>query len=87
VTDAFGNVTTIERDVNGRATAIEAPFGQRTLLGNLTPSGYFTSIENPTGEQVSFTYQDGTVATLSVTPDPRFGMDRPLAQSLARFRS
>src|SRR5207244_3291991 len=32
VTDGDGNVTTIERDARGNATAIVAPFGQRMAL-------------------------------------------------------
>lgn len=46
VTDAQGNVTTIERDASGAPTAIVAPAGQRTAL-SLDTHGYLTSVETP----------------------------------------
>lgn len=51
VQDAFGNVTTIERDVDGNPTAIVAPFGQRTTLG-LDANGFLASITNPASEKI-----------------------------------
>ncbi len=69
VTDAFDNVTTIERDASGDPAAIVAPFGQRTTLG-LDANGYLASVANPAGETHSFTYHDdgGLLATHT---DPR----------------
>jgi RHS repeat-associated protein len=46
VEDAFGNVTTIERQGDGTPLAIVAPFGQRTSLG-VDGSGYLAEISRP----------------------------------------
>ncbi len=55
ITDADNNVTTIERDGNGNATAIVSPFGQRTAL-TLDANGYLTNVINPNNETTQFTY-------------------------------
>jgi RHS repeat-associated protein len=68
VTDASGNVTTIERDAGGTATAIVAPFGQRTAL-TMDASGYLASVANPAGETHSITYSAGGL--LNAFTDPR----------------
>ncbi len=52
VTDAYGNVTTIERNQTGSPTALIAPFGQRTELA-LDANGYLVSVTNPAGEPIS----------------------------------
>ena len=68
ITDAFANVTTVQRDGSGSPTAIVAPFGQQTDL-TPDPNGYLESITNPAGEAVQFTYQpDGLLKTLT---DPK----------------
>ena len=65
ITDAFANVTTIERNVSHVATAIVAPFGQRTVL-TYDGNGYLATIENPENEQVQFTYDaDGLMQTMT----------------------
>ncbi len=46
ITDGDGNITTIERNINGDATAISGPYGQRTTLG-LDENGYLARITNP----------------------------------------
>ena len=69
VTDAYDNVTTIERDASGDPTAIVAPFGQRTTLG-LDANGYLASVANPAGETHSFTYH-GEGGLLATHTDPR----------------
>jgi YD repeat-containing protein len=58
VTDAGGNVTTIERNASGNAMAIVAPLGQRTEL-TLDANGYLATVTNPAGE----------THTMSYTPD------------------
>ncbi len=73
VTDAFGNVTTIERDVGGNPLAIVAPFGQRTALA-LEGNGYLASITNPANESVQLSYtSDGLLTTFT---DPRTNVSR-----------
>ncbi|MCP5197341.1 MAG: hypothetical protein H6974_11225 [Gammaproteobacteria bacterium] len=49
ITDADGQVTTIERDSDGQPTALVAPFGQRTTL-TVDSHGYLASVTNPAGE-------------------------------------
>jgi RHS repeat-associated protein len=68
VTDAFTNVTTIERDAAGQPTAIVAPFGQRTTLA-LDANGYLSTVTNPAAEEVDFTYSaDGLLQSMT---DPK----------------
>jgi RHS repeat-associated protein len=68
ITDADSNVTTIERDGNGLATAIVAPGGQRTTLA-MDANGFLTSVTKPNNEKTEMTYAaDGLLATLK---DPR----------------
>ncbi len=55
VTDAYNNVTTVERDTSGKATAIIGPYGQRTQLGYDT-NGYLASVSNPLGQSVGMGY-------------------------------
>ncbi len=47
ITDASGNVTTIER-TGSTATAIVAPFGQRTVL-SVNSDGWLTALTDPAG--------------------------------------
>ncbi|HEY0140870.1 MAG TPA: RHS repeat-associated core domain-containing protein [Thermoanaerobaculia bacterium] len=54
ITDADGNVTTIERNAHGLPEAIVAPGGQRTTLR--VTGGTLTTISNPAGESNDFTY-------------------------------
>lgn len=68
VTDANGNITTIERNALGEPTAIIAPFGQRTEL-SLDGNGYLASATNPAGEAYAMTYTaDGLMTGFK---DPR----------------
>jgi len=46
VTDADGNITSIERDGAGRPSAIVAPRGQRTILAH-DGQGYLATVTNP----------------------------------------
>jgi RHS repeat-associated protein len=67
VTDADGNVTTVERDGSGNPTAIIAPFGQRTLL-SLDANGYLANVANPAGDTYQFTYTEGGLLTSLADP-------------------
>ena len=70
VTDAFGNVTTIEWDASGDPQAIVAPFGQRTDL-TLDANGYLDTVTNPAAETVDLTHgPDGLLTGLT---DPKLG--------------
>lgn len=68
ITDAFGNVTRIERDASGTPTAIVAPFGQRTELG-LDAEGYLASVTNPAGESHRFEYRAGGLLRSITDPE------------------
>jgi len=67
IRDGDGNVTTIERDANGDATTIVAPFGQQTELGLYT-NGYLTSITNPVNEVTRFRYTADGLLTEMIDP-------------------
>jgi len=64
ITDSDGNVTTIERDDDGKPTAIIAPGGQRTTLV-IGASGQLESISNPAAEKTTFTYANGLMTTMT----------------------
>ncbi len=68
ITDAFGNVTQIER-VQGEPSAIISPYGQRTSLV-LNDKGLIASVTNPASETVFFEY-NGPGNLLSKTKDAR----------------
>ena len=65
-TDVAGNVTTIERNGTGRATAIVAPDGQRTSL-TINAEDYLTQVANPLGGAVQLTYGTGDAHGLLAT--------------------
>jgi RHS repeat-associated protein len=67
VTDGDGNVTTIQRDADGKPTSIVAPFGQVTQL-TVNADGYLSSMTNPAGETTSFSYADGGLLTAVTNP-------------------
>ena len=67
LTDAFGNVTTIERDLGGAATAIEGPFGDRTTLA-VDGNGYLEDVTNPASENVHLAYTSRGLLTELSTP-------------------
>ncbi|HKS38707.1 MAG TPA: hypothetical protein VJW76_16050, partial [Verrucomicrobiae bacterium] len=67
VEDGDHNVTTVERDANGDATAIVSPYGQRTPL-TLTANGYLASIANPASERFSFEYTASGLMTTMTNP-------------------
>ena len=55
VADAYGNVTSIQRDPAGNALAIIGPFGQATQLA-YDANGYLGGVTNPLGQSVGMTY-------------------------------
>jgi RHS repeat-associated protein len=68
ITDADGDITTIERDTGGEPTAIVAPDGQRTTIG-LDANSYLVTLTNPANETHQMHYTaDGLLA---VYTDPR----------------
>ena len=67
VTDASGNVTTIQRDGNGNPTAIVAPFGQHTTL-SLDGAGFLAAATSPANETTQFGYGAGGLLTSLTTP-------------------
>lgn len=65
VSDAYGNVTTIQRDSNENPTAIVAPYGQTTQL-SVDGSGYLNSITDPDGSMIQFTNQgNGLISSMT----------------------
>lgn len=53
VTDATGNVTTIERNASEQPTAIVSPYGQTTNL-SVDSNGYLSQVTDPLGNSSSF---------------------------------
>jgi RHS repeat-associated protein len=54
VTDANGNVTSIQRDVNGNPTSITAPHGQKTTL-TVDANGFLSAITDPAAHATKLT--------------------------------
>ena len=54
VTDGSGNVTTIQRDVDGHPTAIVSPYGQTTTL-TVDANGYLSQVTDPMGNTTKLT--------------------------------
>lgn len=71
VTDANGNVTSIQRDGSGNATAIVAPGGQTTTL-TMDGSNNLASVADPAGNTYRFTYFPGSL--LATETDRRGGL-------------
>ena len=67
ITDGDGNVTRVERDVLGKATAMIGPFGQRTTLA-LNTNGFLSSLTNPAGETYAMTYTADGLLTRFTDP-------------------
>ncbi len=68
VTDANGLETVIQRDAQGRATALLAPFGQQTAFAT-GANGELTEVRNPAGEAYRLGY--GAGGLLTSFRDPR----------------
>jgi RHS repeat-associated protein len=72
ISDRSGNLTRIERDAQGKPTAIVAPGDQRTTL-EVDSSGELTSITNPAGETYRMKYEGGLLTDYT---DPEQGMSQ-----------
>jgi YD repeat-containing protein len=66
IADSYGNITTIERDAAGNATAITSPFGSRTVLA--IQNGYLASVTNPAGEHFQMTHSPDGLLTGFTNP-------------------
>jgi RHS repeat-associated protein len=83
VTDATGNVVTIERDANNSTpTAIVAPFGQRTTL-SLDTNGYLAKLTNPAGATYQMSYT--TEGLLNTFTDPNSNSSTMTYDALGRL--
>ena len=67
VSDGDGDVTSIERNAQGKPTALVAPFGQRTTL-SLDGNGYLASVTNPAGEAYRMQYTADGLLTRFTDP-------------------
>jgi RHS repeat-associated protein len=83
VTDVDGNVTAVQRDTNGKLTAIRAPFGQITgiTLGN---DGYISTIANSVPETTQLDYYPGGL--LKKKTDPRGNVSNYSYDPLGRLK-
>jgi len=82
VQDGDGNVTTIERGVDGEPTAIVAQDGQRTEL-TVDTAGDLTSIANPAGHSYGMAYSAGEL--LTTFTDPRGNSSHVTYDALGRL--
>ena len=80
ITDASGNVTTVER-TGTKPTAIVAPGGQRTAL-NVSDKGWLLGVTNPASEAHSMSYSDDGL--LQTFTDPRNNIHRFTYDTLGR---
>jgi len=67
LTDADGNVTSIERDGSGRATALVGPYGHRTELA-YDPEGWLARIADPMGQAHQASYLPNGLMTRFENP-------------------
>jgi RHS repeat-associated protein len=63
ISDAAGNLTTIERSGPGDPTAVTTPFGERTGL-TVDPFGNLTRITDPAGASTRLTYAGNLLSSL-----------------------
>ena len=63
VTDAAGNITTLQWDSSKNAYAIVSPLGVTTAL-TPGPDGYLASVTGPTGAQYQMYYADGLLTSM-----------------------
>jgi RHS repeat-associated protein len=82
ITDGDANLTSIERDAAGVATAIIAPGGQRTTLA-FDANGFLAAIGDPAGGHYQMTYtNDGLLTTIT---DPNSHSSTMAYDSLGRL--
>ena len=67
VVDGDGNTLTLQRDVSGNLTGIDAPFGQHTTV-TVDGNGYLASVTNPANETVSLQSTAGGLLTSLTDP-------------------
>jgi RHS repeat-associated protein len=67
ITDASGNVTTIQRDANENATAIVSPFAQTTKL-SVDSNGNLAEVTDPAGNSTKYGYAAGGLLTSLTDP-------------------
>lgn len=58
ITDAYENVTTMNRNASGDLTGIQSPYGQTTTV-SLDANGYLASVTNPNSETYVMSYTPG----------------------------
>ena len=68
ITDGDGNITSIERNVNGDPIAFISPEGQQTRF-SVDEAGYLTSIANPSNETYEMTYYPGGLLNTFINPN------------------
>ena len=67
ITDGYGNVTQIERNVDGSLIAFISPDGQRTTVA-LDAQGYLVRLTNPSNESYGFEYTSQGLLTSMTDP-------------------
>jgi len=67
ITDATGNVTTIQRNASEQPTAIVSPYGQTTTLA-LDSNGFLSQVTDPLGK--SSTFVNSSTGLLTSRTDP-----------------
>jgi RHS repeat-associated protein len=93
VTDPLRDETVVERDSQGRPTAIVAPFGERTTLA-VDAAGYLESIRSPANDEHFATYSPGGllltfrrpelgVSTMTYDAEGRLATDQDPVQAQA----
>jgi RHS repeat-associated protein len=85
LTDVDGNVTTIQRDAAGNATAIVSPYGVTTTLD--VSGGYLASVTDPTGGAHHMTYQSGLLTSIQFPTGSATLVSRKAYDSLGRITS
>lgn len=68
IADAFGLVTTLERDGNGKLTGIVGPYGQRTAAA-IDGNGHLASLVDPSGATNRMTYTTNGLLTAVIGPE------------------
>jgi RHS repeat-associated protein len=63
LTDADGNVTTVQRDGSGNPTAVVSAFGPTTTL-HIGTDGYLASLTGPAGAQYEMAYTNGLLTEI-----------------------
>lgn len=87
ITDADGNVVTVERDPSsGQLTGILSADGQRTVL-SVNSDGYLESATNPAGDVYQMSYEPNGSGLMTQFTDPNLNATTFGYDSLGRFIS